>query len=75
MILLQTFTTGFELDWILRPCWWEHVPMIVFAIVIKRVTGVDWRVVVLKALIRILRNPKGIQNIIQRHRDRQLIKV
>ena len=61
MVLLQTFTTGFELGWILRLCWFVNVSMIVFAIVIKRGTRVDWRVVVLKAIVRILRNPKGIK--------------
>ena len=63
-ILLQTFTTGLELDWILMTCWFVHVPMIVLTIVIKRGTRVDWRVVVLKTLKRILRNPKSIKNLI-----------
>ena len=58
MILLQTFTTGFELGWILRPTWFVNVPMIVLAILIKSNTRINWRIVMLKAFKRIFRNPK-----------------
>ena len=46
-----------------RPKWWEWwvtVPMVVLAMVIKSGTRVNWRRVVLKAFIRILRNPINI---------------
>ena len=59
MILIKTFTTGFELGWILRLCRFVNISMIVLAMVIKRGTCVNWRIVMLKAFIRILRNPKG----------------
>ena len=58
MILLKTFTAGFKLGWILRPSWFVNVPLIVLAIVIKGDTRVNWRIVMLKAFIRIFRNPK-----------------
>ena len=48
------------LGWILRPYWFVTVPMIVLAMVIKRGTCVHWRIVMLKAFIGILRNPKKI---------------
>ena len=61
-ILLQTFTTGCDLGWILSICWFVNVSMIVLAIVIKGGTRVNWRVVMLIAFIRILRNPKEQKN-------------
>ena len=68
-ILLQTFTTGFVLGWILRFSWFVNVSMIVLAIVIKCDTSVNWRVVMLIAFIRILRNPKGKHNENLRKKD------
>ena len=58
VILLQTFTAGCLLGWILRLCWFVNVSVIVLAVVIiEGGTGVHWRIVMLKAFIRILRNP------------------
>ena len=57
-ILLQTFTTGCKLGWILWPSWFVTVPMIVLAVVIEGGTGVHWRRVMLIAFIGIIRNPK-----------------
>ena len=63
LFLLKTFTTGFELGWSIRLCWFVHVSMIVLAILtIKVGTRVNWRVVMLKTFIRIFRNPKDIEN-------------
>ena len=59
-ILLQTFTAGCELGWILRPYWFVNVPMVILAVIIEGGTGVHRRIVMLKAFIRILRNPKDI---------------
>ena len=58
LILLQAFTAGCKLGWILRLCWFVNVPMNVLAVVIEGGTGVHWRIVMLKAFIWILRNPK-----------------
>ena len=55
--LLKAFTAGCKLGWILKPCWLVNVPMIVLAVVIEGGTGVHRRIVMLKAFIRIVRNP------------------
>ena len=57
LILLETFTTGFELNWILRPCRFKIVSMIVLAVFIKSGTCIYWRIVMLEAF-RIIRNPR-----------------
>ena len=57
MILLQTFTTGCKLGWILRPCWFVNVPVIVLAVIIKGCACIHWRIVTFKAFVRILWNP------------------
>ena len=56
--LLKTFTTRSELGWILRYYWFVNVPMIILAVIIKCGTCINWRIVMLKALKGILRNPK-----------------
>ena len=48
------------MGWILRPCWFVNVPMVILAVIIEGGTGVHRRIVMLKAFIRILRNPKDI---------------
>ena len=68
-LLLQTFTAGYELGWILRPCWFVNVPMTVLAVVIEGGTGVHWRIVMLKAFIWILRNPEEID------KDEKVIRI
>ena len=64
LILPKTFTTGLDWSWILWPCWFVNVPMIVFAVVIKDGTCVHWWRVIFKAFIRILRSPNDIWNVI-----------
>ena len=61
LILLQTFTAGFELGLILRSSWFVNVTVIVLARLIKGYTRVHWRIVMLKAFVRIIRNPNDIK--------------
>ena len=56
MILLQTFTAGCELGWIIWLCWFINVSVVVLAVaIIEYGTGVHWRVVMLIAFVGILR--------------------